>query len=246
VLFRSTNATPCSVANQTGCNGGRCVLIGGQGACMAPCNGTGLGATGRCRAGFVCVDADSNPNNDNNTCRVLCSSDSECSGGGTGYGCNPWSKLCQSKDNGLLRYGAPCTTSAQCEGKVCVRGPEYPNGSCGGVCRGDSLNCGPNGLCDFNSSFGDNLGFCLQSCMGAGTTATCRSADNYKCWPLYQGGPTACFCIGATGPCSIGGNSDCCSGICQFGTCRCIAAGGTCGADRECCSGACSAGSCSL
>lgn len=213
-----TNATACNLTTNAGCNGGRCVTIAGQPTCLAGCTGTGLGAGG-CRAGFTCVDADSNPNNNNNTCRALCSNDSECSGSGVGYGCNPWSKLCQSRDRGLLRYGAACTSGTQCEGGICMTGAEFPNGYCLGVCRGDTRNCGPNGYCSFDTSFGDNLGFCYQSCTGAGTTSTCRSADNYKCWPMFQGGPTACICIGAGGPCVIGGNSDCCSGLCQFGTC---------------------------
>lgn len=214
-----TNSAACNLTTNAGCNGGRCVTIAGVPTCLAGCTGTGLGATGRCRAGFTCVDADSNLNNDNNTCRALCTSDSECSGSGAGYGCNPWSKLCQSRDRGLLRYGAACTTGTQCEGGVCMTGAEFPNGYCLGVCRGDTRNCGPNGFCSFDTSFGDNLGFCYQSCTGAGTTSTCRAADNYKCWPMFQGGPTACICIGVGGPCVIGGNSDCCSGVCQFGTC---------------------------
>lgn len=213
-----TNSTACNTTTNAGCNGGRCVIIAGQPTCLAGCTGTGLGAGG-CRAGFTCVDADSNLNNNNNTCRALCSSDSECSGSGVGYGCNPWSKLCQSRDRGLLRYGAACTTGTQCEGGVCMTGPDFPNGYCLGVCRGDTRNCGPNGYCSFDTSFGDNLGFCYQSCTGAGTTSTCRAIDNYKCWPMFQGGPTACICIGLGGPCVIGGNSDCCSGACQFGTC---------------------------
>ena len=83
--------------------------------------------------------------------------------------------------------------------------------------------------------------------MGAGgTPATCRASDNYKCWPMFQGGPTACICIPPGGPCVIGGNSDCCSGICQTGTCRCVAAFGTCTDHRECCSGTCLLGSCTF
>ncbi|MDP1918019.1 MAG: hypothetical protein Q8L14_17375 [Myxococcales bacterium] len=239
-----TNATPCSVTNQTGCNGGRCVTINGQGQCLASCIGTGLGASGRCRVGYACVDSDSNPNNATNTCRALCSSDQECSGSGTGYGCNPWSKLCQSKDRGLGKYGAGCTTNSQCEGGLCQRSPSFPNGYCMGVCRADTRSCASNGLCSVDPTYGDNLGFCFQGCMGAGTAATCRVADNYKCWPLSQGGPTACICIGAGGPCVIGGNSDCCSGICQAGACQCLPVFATCGTDRECCSGTCILGSC--
>jgi hypothetical protein len=216
-----TNATACNTTTNAGCNGGRCVLIGGAPTCQAACTGTGLGATGRCRPGFVCVDPDSNLNNNNNTCRPLCSADSECSGGGPGYGCNPWSKRCQSLNRGLLRYGAACATDSQCEGGLCLTGASFPNGYCSGSCRGDSRACAIDGYCNFDVSYGDNLGFCYQSCTGAaGTVASCRPTDNQKCWPLVLGGPTVCICIGVGGPCAIGGNSDCCGGFCQFGVCR--------------------------
>jgi hypothetical protein len=239
-----TNATPCNVSTHAGCNGGRCFAYNGTPTCFAACIGTGTGATGRCRDGYVCVDFDTNSTNDNSTCRPLCTNDQECAGAGSGYGCNPWSKLCQNRDRGLARYGAACTSDAQCESNFCYRGADFPNGYCGGVCRADTRNCGPNGLCQTNTAFVDNYGSCYQACTGVGLPATCRASDNYKCWPTTPGGPTACLCIIPGGSCLAGGNSDCCSGICQFGICRCVAAGFSCSTDRQCCSGTCAGGTC--
>ncbi len=241
-----TNASACTVGSTTGCHGGLCINYVGVPTCLARCTGTGLGATGRCRAGFACVDQDTDTMNDNNTCRALCSNDLECSGGGTGYGCNPWSKLCQNVDRGLGRYGSACTSHSQCETGICLTGALNPNGYCAGVCRADTRSCAAGGGCYVSSSYLDNVGTCFQACTGAGTGSVCRVSDNYKCWSLGSGAPLACLCVGPGGNCLLGGNSDCCSGICQLGTCRCVPSGFSCGGDRECCSGTCAGGTCAL
>eukprot|EP00808_Paulinella_micropora_P018153 g15538.t1 len=39
-------------------------------------------------------------------------------------------------------------------------------------------------------------------------------------------------------------SSDCCSGLCQTGSCVCLASAATCTKDEECCVGACKSGQC--
>jgi hypothetical protein len=244
-----TNALPCSVANQTGCNGGRCVMSGGVASCLPPCSGLGTVGPTACRPGFFCVDADGVQSTADSTCRPACANDQECSGSGPGYGCNPWLKLCGSKDRGLAKYGAACTQDSQCEGGTCLTDARFfPNGSCTGVCRRDTANCAPDGACNTEPNINDNFGLCYRRCTGPnGSAGGCRTADNYKCWPLFSGGPQACSCLGAGGPCLLGGASDCCSGLCNgLGTCECRAGLSGCSANRECCSGICASGTCTF
>jgi hypothetical protein len=210
------NASSCTVGSNAGCHGGTCFAGPSINLCRKPCIGSGLGSTGRCRTGFICYDPDSNTTNGNNYCISLCTADSECGGTGVGYGCNPWSKLCENKDKGLGRYGAACTSGAQCESGMCFTGSDFPNGYCTGNCRGDLLNCATQGYCDFNASYGDNWGLCYQSCT---TSGTCRSADHYKCW--VSGGASICTCLVSGSGCNVA--SDCCSGIdVGFTFCTCF------------------------
>jgi hypothetical protein len=224
------------------------VLLGGTPSCLAPCSGRGTTGAIACRPGFICVDADGNQATADSTCRPVCASDQECSGTGTGYGCNPWLKLCTQKDRGLPKYGAPCTSNLQCEGGFCLTDARFfPNGSCSGICRRDTSNCAPDGVCNTEPDIGDNLGICYRRCTGTnGSAGGCRTTDNYKCWPLFSGGPQGCQCLGVGVPCILGGPSDCCSGLCSAGTCTCRTPLSACVNDRECCSGICFVGSCTF
>jgi hypothetical protein len=237
-----SNSASCNTSTNAGCNGGKCMAGTGFNRCFASCAGKGLGATG-CRVGYVCVDVDTNRTNNNSTCRPLCSSDAECAGGAAGFGCNPWSKLCEPKDRAQGRYGAPCSLDVQCEGRVCMNNGLYPNGYCGGRCRADTRNCANGGVCTIDPSYDDNLGSCLQACAGpAGMASTCRASENYKCWATTTGGPTACFCLRGGQTC--GGPSDCCSGVCSNGVCQCRGAFAACVKSSDCCSGNCLLNSC--
>lgn len=206
-----SNSVSCSVSAQTGCRGGLCVEAGSFDLCRMRCTGTGLGATGRCRAGYACLDTDSDTTNSTNYCLSLCSSDAECQGGAAGYGCNLWSKRCEQKDKGLSKYGAPCSSASQCESGYCTRA--FPGGYCIGVCSGTQKSCGPDGACYYYSSFGDNIGACWKSCS---TNSQCRQPD-YHCENLGQGKICTCRLTGE--PCLS--NSECCSGMCDvtFSTC---------------------------
>jgi hypothetical protein len=209
-----SNAVSCTVGTNAGCNGGRCFPGSTFNSCVAPCTGTGISGTGACRAGYVCFDPDYDTNNNNNGCLPLCSSSAECAGGGSGYGCNPWRKRCGNLDRGLGKYGAACTSASQCESGQCFTGAGAPGGYCSGPCRGDTKNCGPNGWCQFNPSYGDNYGACYQRCA---SSAECRQSQNYNCWRAEPGGSDfICLCLPAGSSCSS--SSHCCSGSCTFDT----------------------------
>ena len=193
--------------------------------CWARCTGNGLGATGRCRAGYACRDADTTPNNGDNYCQVLCISDTECAGSDGGYGCNPASTRCEGKNLGLPRYGAACTSSSQCETGLCATGSTFPGGYCAGDCRGDLNNCGTGGYCQWHPGEGDNVGLCTQACSTTGMV--CRTAP----------GPVDYSCVNDTYGTQMGR------------LCMCKFSGQACNADRDCCTGSCgffAAGVCDL
>ena len=102
---------------------------------------------GRCRPGYACFDADTTPGNNNNFCIPLCSADSECQTADAGIGCNVYSKYCESKEHGLLRYGMPCAASSECQSGFCLTGTDWPGGHCTVFCRADSSNRGSGGFC---------------------------------------------------------------------------------------------------
>lgn len=205
------NTTACSPGTTVGCNGGTC---SNAGTCYARCTGAGISGAGACRAGYVCLDPDSNTGNNNNYCAPACSSASECAGAGTGYGCNAWSKRCGLTDRGLGRYGAACTLGSDCEGGICATGFYYPGGYCVGPCRADTRNCASNGTCQFDPAWGDNYGVCLQSCV---TTANCRTSQNYICYGPQSDPTGICRCLGPGAGCLD--DNWCCSGSCTFSTC---------------------------
>lgn len=203
---RCSNSAPCNSSAQTGCHGGYCDP--NTSLCFAPCTGTGLGSSGNCRAGYVCYDPDTTPGNNNNFCVPLCDSDSECTGTGAGYGCNPYSNLCGQKNNGLSGYGATCTSNNQCETGYCYG---EPNGYCLGPCRGDTKVCASGGVCYFDPSLGDNIGSCWKGCTDP---SQCRADES--CYYL-DANTTACTCGFSNYACDF--DSDCCSGTCYFGGC---------------------------
>jgi len=211
-----TNAVNCNAANQTGCNGGLCVALGTVSRCFQRCTGTGLGATGRCRTGYACRDADTTPNNGDNYCQVLCVVDIDCVGAdGGGYGCNYWSTRCGPKNLNLAKYGAPCTASSQCETGLCATGSFYPGGYCVGFCRGDIPVCATDGDCAYFSTYGDNVGGCFDRCTAPPILNNPQCRAGYQC--RTRAGATYCTCGTAGEVCAVGG--DCCSGTCSGTTC---------------------------
>ncbi len=211
-----TNAVSCNATAQTGCNGGLCVAQGAFNRCFQRCTGTGTGATGRCRQGFACRDADLTPNNGDNYCQVLCVLDTDCVGAdGGGYGCNYWSTRCGAKNLGLAKYGAACTAGTQCETGVCATGTGWPGGYCSGFCRGDIPVCASDGACAFFSSYGDNVGGCFDLCTAPPILNNIQCRFGYQC--RTRAGATFCSCGVAGEVCATG--TDCCSGTCNGTSC---------------------------
>lgn len=211
-----TNATACTTGTNAGCNGGICIatasqLNGTMNQCFARCTGTGISGSGACRTGFQCFDPDTTTTNNNNYCVPSCTSASECAGAGSGYGCNAWSKRCGNTDQGKLKYGAKCVNgNSDCESDRCEPDPygDGVEGWCGGICRGDTSNCASGGTCVFSASWGDNTGFCYQSCTSNGQC----SSDWNTCWyPTTIGACNACTESGD----SCSDDSECCSGDCD-------------------------------
>lgn len=218
-----SNSVSCNVTANTGCNGGRCVESGAFDLCRASCTGTGVSGAGACRAGFACYDPDSTTTNGNNYCRPMCTADSQCTGAGTNYGCNPWSKLCESKDKALTKYGGPCSANSACESGICAVADApndlNPGGYCRGLCNKTVGGCGGDGFCFYDPSWGDNVGVCYDGCT---SSAQCRTGERYSCQNPGVGA-NICYCRGLNFDCSS--NGQCCSGRCDtdffFGTFRC-------------------------
>ncbi len=203
-----TNISTCNVAANTGCNGGLCTETGAFDSCRARCTGNGLTGQG-CRPGYTCYDPDLNTSNNNSGCIILCSSDAECSGNGAGWGCNPFSRVCELKDKGKPKYGAPCSADSQCESDLCDT--SIGSGYCFGICRGDTRICGLDGVCDYDSSFGDNVGYCMDACTTTNNNAQCTNSQNLcrNRSPILM-----CTCGKSLEFCVSGAN--CCSGSCGF------------------------------
>ncbi len=203
-----TNISSCTVNGNTGCNGGICTETGAFDSCRARCTGNGLTGQG-CRAGYTCYDPDVNNSNNNSGCVILCSSDAECSGNGTGWGCNTWSRICELKDKGKPKYGASCTADSQCESDFCDT--SIGTGYCYGICRGDTKACGLDGVCDYDSSFGDNVGYCMDACSTTNSSAQCTNPQN-----LCRNRNPALMCTCGTTFEFCVSNANCCSGSCGF------------------------------
>jgi hypothetical protein len=162
------------------------------------------------------MDVDSFPANDNNYCTPLCTADSDCTPtGNPANGCNPFSKLCEKKDNARLPYGAACTKDLDCESGLCLSpsGASYPGGYCSGLCNASLGGCGGDGRCIHAASWGDNTGICYDGCSA---DADCRVGTAYTCQTLTSdvpaGNAQVCYCRGTGIACSVG--TQCCSGTC--------------------------------
>lgn len=198
-----TNAAPCTVGTMTGCNGGTCYQVGADTRCYMPCSGN----TG-CRPGFSCFDPDNDTSTVNSLCQPLCTADTQCTATGqTSWGCNPWSKFCENKNNGLGKYGAACTSDASCESKWCYKG--ISGGYCIGVCDLQANTCGGDGKCFANvSPETDNVGTCFDGCTSDSNCRSTQVCDNDNtCWCISDGSI----------PCSS--SSQCCSGTCFLSFC---------------------------
>ena len=76
----------------------------------------------------------------------LCDSDADCAVAGSNYGCNPWSKLCESKDKLKTKLGGSCGNNGDCETGECLK--DTGNGGyCLGPCRKVGGTCGGDGVC---------------------------------------------------------------------------------------------------
>jgi hypothetical protein len=178
------------------CHGGFCVY----GACEVACSGSS-----GCRAGYACAPG--------GYCTPLCTSDNDCTTATPG--CNPYSKLCGVKDNGLAKYGQPCTDYTQCETHQCfpASDPNWPGGYCAGLCRSDLKSCGTGGYCSYNPASGVNTGFCLEACSTLGSVCRAQGNVDYTCIvdPNNSAG-AYCRCKAPQEPCASG--TECCSGSC--------------------------------
>jgi hypothetical protein len=155
------------------------------------------------------------PNNGDNFCQILCTSDVECAGSDGGYGCNPWSTRCATKNQNLLKYGAACTANTQCETGLCALGPSFPGGYCAGFCRGDLPVCAADGACAYFSTYGDNVGGCFDLCTAPPVLNNTQCRNGYQC--RTRGAATFCACGVAGELCAAG--TDCCSGTCNGSSC---------------------------
>ena len=218
------NQTSCTVGTNAGCFGGFCLAPNGGGFnnCRVGCTGNGLGATGRCRVGYACSDPDGIAGTLNSFCLPSCTSDLECSGNGSGYGCNVFSKRCEAKTNTLLGYGAACTANSQCKGLICLTDTAtHRGGYCSGNCRNDLKNCGDaSGYCDAAPDAGDNLSLCLRKC---DFFSDCRRPDRYGCWQFTpRQSYSACQCApsGANISSAPAFGDTCCSGSATSNICN--------------------------
>jgi hypothetical protein len=210
-----SNLNSCpTLGGKTGCNGGTCIDTGtvGFNRCYPTCTGTGLGTDG-CRAGYMCSGASYPDGGTQNFCVPGCTASTECQTAASGVGCNPYSKRCGNLDQGLGKYGAACTLGSQCESGACLTGSDFPGGYCSGLCRGDLLNCGPGGYCNYDVSWGDSVGICFETCS---SDASCRTSSNYSCFTVSSGSSNkVCSCLVSGSNCNVDG--DCCSGYCDNG-----------------------------
>jgi hypothetical protein len=203
-----TNAAGCTVSGNVGCNGGICTADSAGTFCRMYCTGDGLGATGRCRAGWACLDPDpnANPATDNSYCVPVCRNDSDCY---ATAGCNPWSRRCESKDKGLAKTGAACGSDSACESGACFKA--LNGGYCTSRCALSAAACGGDGVC-VNPGNADNVGTCYDGCV---TGVDCRPAP-YTCRVPSGTSSKVCYC-GVPGD-FCGSSADCCGGSClSFG-----------------------------
>ncbi len=217
-----TNASACTVGTPSGCHAGFCVQNNdGTTGCRAACVGTGLGGSGGCRVGYACDDADSVPGNNNNFCRPLCSTNTECAGASGSFGCNLTSRLCENTSKGLLPYGSACSANSQCEGSLCLTDAQHPFGECSGTCLSAARDCNTGGYCDVVPDAGDNVSVCLKKCDNFGQ---CRSADRYGCFYYAYQQYAACQCLrsgfGTVSPDGGSWASLCCSGSSSGNACN--------------------------
>jgi hypothetical protein len=180
--------------------------------CRQQCSGS----TG-CRRGYACHDEDQ----DSSTppwCVPLCVTDNDCAHLGGTYGCNPWSRRCETKNRGLKKYGEACSGDPQCETGRCLG---QASGYCAGLCPRTGGSCATGGVCASDGTVNDGTNRCYDDCTSA---ADCRGSP-YTCQLPPWGGPAnACYCSRTGEKCAQ--DSDCCSrspiGIppaCLFGFC---------------------------
>ncbi|MBI3178535.1 MAG: hypothetical protein HYZ27_02670, partial [Deltaproteobacteria bacterium] len=162
-----------------GCPSGAVCMADGFGRfCRQACSGSGSSA---CRPGYACHEV---PEVDGpRWCHPLCASDADCERRGGSYGCNLWSRLCETKDKQGARYGAACSAASQCESGVCL--PDE-GGYCAGLCR-KGASCGPDGVCDGDDT-SDQTGRCFDACA---SQADCTRGGDYLCKPAPYRATTA-------------------------------------------------------
>ncbi len=156
--------------------------------CRTKCTGTGPGATGRCRVGYVCVDSDTTPTNNNNVCFPLCTSDPECAGCGTGYGCNPWSKRCEQQGPGPrpVRRGLHLGRSVR-DGNLPHR-RRLPGRLLRGVLPGRHPQLRQPAASATSTPATATTG--APACKDCASSTECRQSSNYSCWTTSPARPT--------------------------------------------------------
>ncbi len=156
-----TSAFPAACPDGTGCRADQ----NDNGICLATCH-----ATSDCRPAYSCFGG---------YCYPDCDSDSDCAGGN----CNEWTGYCgESVSGGDI--GEPCTSGADCKGRVCFVEDSQSgvpnNGYCTARCALSKGFCPGDAKCS-DSGRGYDLGWCLDGCQ---TNGDCRTGESYICGDL--------------------------------------------------------------
>jgi hypothetical protein len=201
-----TNTGTCNRDNNgvsTGCSAdSACVNDPTHGRfCRLKCTGSG-----GCRSGQACHD-----DGFDNTCVPLCNADTDCAtANGAGIGCNLWSRKCETKNRGLAKTSASCSSDNQCESGYCESNSFIGIGRawCVTACNKSTPVCATGEACGETNN-DDNTGRCFRTCNGA---ADCSSP--YTCRTPSGTTTNVCYCEPLGSGCTSA--AECCSGVCNF------------------------------
>ena len=197
-----------------GCPGdGVCAELYGSNLCLAGC-----AEDSDCRAGYACRAVDPDDATRGMGCVAACENDFVCAN--DEFSCNVGTGFCTTPF-ASARLGEPCeNTTDDCAGGRCLsEGRDgWPAGTCtvGGCPLTDDATgqlCPPSGVC-VDDGTGDDIGFCLDSCVTDSTS--CR--PGYACVAL--GGAStdgACRPACTPGDCATGSTCSADTGLCEAG-----------------------------
>lgn len=179
-------------------------LEGSPGVCIPRCDTSNATL---CRGANVC-----------NAATGLCAGDA-------GYGCKE-DNTCNN--GGACRadgycpttvnpYGAPCTTSAQCPGGLCIAdsNPGWSSGYCSGPCVFNDTSCDAGGGCSNYGVGATGNNYCLAECIYDGGQSSCR--DGYVCQPGITdvAGQSVCVASCQAGASCLPGQTCNAQGLCE-------------------------------